>query len=284
MVLRRHVEPLGELCRGDLGVHAASLEHSDSRPSKISANPANASSTTVEVGAGCFHANISMAPTAKATVAQWRSMTFPRRMRRRLASSDPARCDALSEVLAERWWAVGLRGILAIIFGLICLLTPGIALGAFVIVFAAYMFVDGVFAIISGIRAARSGENWGLLILEGVVDLAAGAIAVLWPAITLVVLVWIVAIWAIVSGALMLAAAFSLNLDYGRWWLALGGIASTVFGILLVIEPLIGAVVLTLWIGAYALVFGVFLLVLGFQLHSKREAQLRKAPAATKRA
>jgi len=157
-----------------------------------------------------------------------------------LFAFDPARCDALSEVLAERWWAVGLRGILAIIFGLICLLTPGIAVGAFVIVFAAYMFVDGVFAIISGIRAARSGENWGLLILEGVVDLAAGAIAVLWPAITLVVLVWIVAIWAIVSGALMLAAAFSLNLDYGRWWLALGGIASTVFGILLIIEPLIG--------------------------------------------
>ena len=77
-----------------------------------------------------------------------------------LFAFDPARCDALSEVLAERWWAVGLRGILAIIFGLICLLTPGIALGAFVIVFAAYMFVDGVFAIISGIRAARSGENW----------------------------------------------------------------------------------------------------------------------------
>jgi uncharacterized membrane protein HdeD (DUF308 family) len=193
---------------------------------------------------------------------------------------DPARCDAMSEVLAQRWWAVGLRGILAIIFGLICLLTPGIAVGAFVIVFAAYMFIDGVFAIISGIRAARSGESWGLLILEGVVDLAAGVIAILWPAITLVALVWLVAVWAIVSGALMLAAAFSLNLDYGRWWLALGGIASTIFGILLIIEPFIGAVVLTLWIGAYAVVFGVLLLVLGFQLHSKREAQLRKAPAA----
>jgi len=201
-----------------------------------------------------------------------------------LFAFDPARCDAMSEVLAQRWWAVGLRGILAIIFGLICLLTPGIAVGAFVIVFAAYMFVDGVFAIISGLRAARSGESWSLVILEGVVDLAAGVIAILWPAITLVALVWIVAIWAIVSGALMLAAAFSLNLDYGRWWLALGGIASTVFGILLIIEPLIGAVVLTLWIGAYAVVFGVLLLVLGFQLHSKREAQLRKAPAAAKKA
>src|SRR4029453_1194345 len=197
---------------------------------------------------------------------------------------DPARSDALSEGLAERWWAVGLRGILGIIFGLICLLTPGIAVGAFVIVFAAYMFVDGVFAIISGIRAARSGENWGLLILEGVFDLATGAIAVLWPAITLVVLIWIVAIWAIVSGALMLAAAFSLNLDYGRWWLALGGIASTVFGILLVIEPLIGAVVLTLWIGAYALVFGGFLLVPAFQLHSLKKTGEGKARAAAKKA
>jgi uncharacterized membrane protein HdeD (DUF308 family) len=201
-----------------------------------------------------------------------------------LFAFDPARCDAMSEVLAQRWWAVGLRGILAIIFGLICLLTPGIAVGAFVIVFAAYMFIDGVFAIISGVRAARSGESWGLLILEGVVDLAAGVVAILWPAITLVALVWIVAIWAIVSGALMLAAAFSLNLDYGRWWLALGGIASIVFGILLIIEPFIGAVVLTLWIGAYAIVFGVFLLVLAFQLNSKREAQLRKAPAAAMKA
>jgi uncharacterized membrane protein HdeD (DUF308 family) len=112
-----------------------------------------------------------------------------------------------------------------------------------------------------------------------VVDLAAGAVAVIWPAITLVALVWIVAIWAIVSGALMLGAAFALSRDYGRWLLALGGIASLVFGILLIIEPLIGAVVLTLWIGAYALVFGVVLLVLGFQLHSKREARLRQTPA-----
>ncbi|MGC2410738.1 MAG: HdeD family acid-resistance protein [Methyloceanibacter sp.] len=197
---------------------------------------------------------------------------------------DAARSDALSEVLAQSWWVVGLRGILGIIFGLICLLTPGIAVQVFVILFAAYMLVDGLFAIISGVRAARNGERWGLLVLEGVVDLAAGAVAVLWPAITLVALIWVIAIWAIVSGALMLAAAFGLNLDHGRWWLALGGIASIIFGVLLVIEPLIGAVVLTMWIGAYAIVFGVMLLVLAFQLHSKREAQVRKAPAAAKKA
>src|SRR5262249_44677719 len=137
-----------------------------------------------------------------------------------------ARCDALSEVLADSWWALGLRGVLGILFGLICLLTPGIALGAFVILFSAYMLVDGVFAIISGIKAARSGERWGLLILEGIVDIAAGVVAFLWPLITVVALTWLVAIWAIVSGALMLSAAFTLNIDHGRWWLALGGSAA----------------------------------------------------------
>jgi uncharacterized membrane protein HdeD (DUF308 family) len=173
---------------------------------------------------------------------------------------------------------------LGILFGLICLLTPGVAVEVFVILFAAYMLVDGVFAIASGIKAARNGERWGLLILEGIVDLAAGAVAVLWPAITLVALIWLVAVWAIVSGALMLGAAFTLNLDHGRWWLALGGIASLIFGILLVIEPLVGAVVLTMWIGAYALVFGIFLLILAFQLHARKEEREHRAPAAAKKA
>lgn len=200
------------------------------------------------------------------------------------AAATKARCDAMSEVLAESWWTVGLRGILGILFGLILLLTPGLAVEVFVILFAAYMLVDGVFAIAAGIKAARNGERWGLLILEGIVDLAAGLVAVLWPAITLVALIWLIAVWAIVTGALMLGAAFSLNLDHGRWWLALGGIASFIFGILLVIEPLIGAVVLTMWIGAYALVFGIFLLILAFQLHGKKEERERQAPAGAKKA
>jgi len=196
----------------------------------------------------------------------------------RTAAAEAARCNALSEVLAESWWMVGLRGILGIIFGLICLLTPDIAVGALVLLFAFYMLVDGLFAIAAGIRNARNGERWGLLLLEGLVDIAAAAVAFLWPGLTLVVLIWIIAIWAVISGGLMLASAFALKKDHGRWWLALGGICSLIFGALLVIEPLVGVVVLVMWLGAYALIFGVVLLVLAFQLHSKYEA--RPAPRA----
>jgi uncharacterized membrane protein HdeD (DUF308 family) len=190
---------------------------------------------------------------------------------------DPARCDALSEVLAERWWVVGLRGIFGIIFGLICLLVPAAAILALVLLFSAYMLVDGGLAIYSGIKAAQNGERWGLLILEGVVDIGAGVVAFLWPGITAVAFVLLIAIWALVSGALMLVAAFRLNIDHGRWWLALGGIASIIFGMLL-IAPVVGGGA-EIWIGAYALVFGIFLLILAFQLHAKKEEREHKVAA-----
>jgi uncharacterized membrane protein HdeD (DUF308 family) len=198
----------------------------------------------------------------------------------RSRASAPARSDALSEVLADSWWAVGLRGLLAIAFGIICLLVPPAAILALILLFSAYMLVDGVFAIVSGIKAAQNGERWGLLILEGIVDIAAGVVAFLWPAITTIAFVILIAVWAIISGALMLTAAFSLKLDHGRWWLALGGIASVIFGIVLLIAPVVGAVVLTWWLGAYAVVFGVFLLILAFKLHGKKEERAAKQPAA----
>lgn len=198
-----------------------------------------------------------------------------------LAKDRAEHCDALSDVLADSWWAVGLRGILAIAFGLICLVVPAAGMLALILLFSAYMLVDGVFAIASGVKAARNGERWGLLVLEGVVDIAAGAIAFLWPAITAVAFVILIAVWAIISGALMLGAAFTLKLDHGRWWLALGAIASVIFGIVLLVAPVVGAVVLTWWLGAYAIVFGGFLLVLAFKLHAKKEEREAKKTAAS---
>lgn len=180
--------------------------------------------------------------------------------------------EAMSALLAQNWWAIALRGVFSIVFGAIALLLPGVAIASLVLVFAAYMLVDGVFAIIAAVRAARRHERWGLLILEGIVDFIAGAIALVWPVITILSFVLLMAAWAIVSGGLLLAAAFRLHIAHGRWLMALGGIVSVVWGILLVFSPFIGAIVITWWLGAYALVFGGALLALAFRLRSRRQA------------
>ncbi len=176
----------------------------------------------------------------------------------------------LGAVLARNWWAFAIRGVLGILFGILAFTLPGATMLSLVLFFAAYMLVDGVFAIIAAVRAAQRSEGWGLLALEGVVDIATGIVAFMWPGLTVVAFVFLVAGWAIISGVLMLAAAFKISTDHGRWWLALGGIASIIYGVLLVAAPLIGAVVLTWWIGAYALVFGVSLLILAFKLRSRQ--------------
>src|SRR5258708_17743231 len=133
------------------------------------------------------------------------------------------------------------------------LIVRGPTMLSLVIVFSAYMLVDGVAGIISAVRAMRRRDRWGLLVFEGLLSIAVGIIAFLWPGITVLAFVLLVAAWAIVSGALMTAAGFRLNIDHGRWWLVLGGLLSLVYGALLIATPLIGAIVLTWWLGAYAL-------------------------------
>jgi uncharacterized membrane protein HdeD (DUF308 family) len=189
------------------------------------------------------------------------------------------RLDLLGAVLARNWWAVAIRGVIGIVVGVFALILPATTMLALILLFAAYMLVDGVFAIIAAVRAARRHDRWGLLVLEGVARIAAGVIAVLWPAITVLAFVLLVAAWALISGTLMVLAAFHLNIDYGRWWLVLGGVASLVYGVLLLVAPLIGALVLTWWFGAYALVFGVALLILAFRL--KGRAHLAVARGTT---
>jgi uncharacterized membrane protein HdeD (DUF308 family) len=183
--------------------------------------------------------------------------------------------DLLVALLARNWWAIGLRGVFAIVFALIALFLPGATMLSLVIVFALYAFADGVFGIVSAVLAAQSRQRWGVLVTEGLVNIAVAAIAVLWPGITVLAFVLLVAIWAIVTGALELAAAFRLGTEDGRWWLIAGGLVSLVYGALLVVAPMIGAVALTWWLGAYALVFGVSLVVLAFKLKARLDKHQR---------
>ena len=184
----------------------------------------------------------------------------------------PAGDDAMSALLAQNWWAIALRGVFAIIFGIIALLMPGATMLALVLLFAAYLLVDGAFAIIAAVRAARRQERWGWLIFEGLVDLVTGGIAAVWPLITIVAFALLMGAWAIVTGALLLGASYRLNIPHGRWLMALAGAISVIWGVLLIIWPLIGALALTWWMAAYALIFGVAMLVLAFRLRSRRPA------------
>jgi uncharacterized membrane protein HdeD (DUF308 family) len=184
----------------------------------------------------------------------------------------PALSDAMSACLARNWWAVLLRGLLAIVLGVLTVALPAVSLASLVLLFAVYMLADGVLGIVSAIRAARRHERWGWLVLEGLLDLAAGIAALVWPGLTIIVFVVLVAIWAIVTGVALLGATFRLNRQHGRWLMGLAGVLSLVWGILLIVAPIGGALVLMLWIGAYALVFGITLVVLAFRLRARRTA------------
>ena len=171
-------------------------------------------------------------------------------------------------VLVRNWWAFVIRGILAILFGLFALFMPGVTMLSLVLVFAAYAIVDGIFALVGSIRAAKKGARWGYLAFEGIVDIGAGVAAAAWPGLTVVVFVALLAAWALITGGLMLAAAIRFEGD-GRGWLFAAAAVSLLYGALLIVAPMVGAVVLTWWIGAYALAFGIAMLVLAFRLRTQ---------------
>jgi uncharacterized membrane protein HdeD (DUF308 family) len=172
----------------------------------------------------------------------------------------------MNNILIRNWWALALRGVAAVIFGLIAIALPGLTLTVLVLFFAAYLLVDGVFALVAGLKAAEHHERWGALALEGVLDLIAGAAVVMWPGLTLVVFVYMAAFWALVSGVALLVAAFRLHRQHGEWMLLLAGLLSIAWGVVVALFPIAGLVVWAWWIGAYALIFGIVMLVLAFRL------------------
>lgn len=173
------------------------------------------------------------------------------------------------DTLSRNWWAVLLRGVAGVLFGIATFLAPDISLAALVLLFGAYAFVDGVFGVASAVRRRDTSDNWWLLLLEGLVGVAVGVLTVVWPGITALALLFLIATWALITGALELGAAIRLRKAINNeWLLALSGLASIVFGALLLLFPAAGALAVVLWIGAYALIIGVLLIALGIRLHS----------------
>jgi uncharacterized membrane protein HdeD (DUF308 family) len=181
------------------------------------------------------------------------------------------------ETLSRRWWAVALRGVAAILFGVLALVWPGITVFALVIVFGAYTLVDGAFTLAAAFGdqdgdRPRGGRAW--LFTRGAAGILTGIIAAVWPGITALALLWVIAVWAVVTGVLDIVAAVQLRKQLRHeWLLALSGALSVLFGILLVAWPATGILTLILLIGIAAIAFGVTLLMLGLRLRQARPHQ-----------
>ena len=182
--------------------------------------------------------------------------------------------SAREALLARNWWAAAIRGVVAVLIGSFAIFAPAPTLIAIVMIFAAYSFVDGVFAIVLAIRGARKHERWGWLAFNGVVSIAAAAVAVFFPGPTIVAFAILFAVWAIVSGSASLAAGLGLGKSHGRWWLIAGGIITILLGVWALFDLGLGLLALSYLVGFQALFAGFTLLALAYHL---RERNVEKA-------
>jgi uncharacterized membrane protein HdeD (DUF308 family) len=173
----------------------------------------------------------------------------------------------MAAYMSRNWWMLVVRGLAAIIFGLLAFVWPGITIAVLVLFFGAYVLWDGIFALIGGIKA-EGNRRWPL-VLEGILGIVAGAATFIWPGAATLVLILIMAGWALGTGIFEIISAIRLREEIeGEWLLLISGILSVLLGIGLAIRPAAGALVVTWMIGAYAIVFGILFLILGFRLRT----------------
>jgi uncharacterized membrane protein HdeD (DUF308 family) len=175
----------------------------------------------------------------------------------------------LSKLLSRLWWVVLLRGGLAILFGVLALVYPGMTLGGLVFYFAAFAVVDGVSSVFQAFGGRGESESWWVLLLEGLLGIAFGVITFQAPGITALLLLLYIAFWAISTGVLRIVLALRLRNEIeGEWWMVLGGLASILFGVAMVARPAAGALAVLTLIGLWSVVTGVCLVLVSFKVKS----------------
>ena len=176
----------------------------------------------------------------------------------------------LLHALAKSWWLFLIKGICAIVFGVLAFAWPGITLGTLILLYAAFAFADGVFAIVAALSGGVTKSRWWLG-LVGLFGIAAGVAAVVWPGLTALVLLFLIAFWSIAIGIAEIIGAVRLRKEIeGEWWLILSGVLSVLFGIALLIRPAAGALAVVWMIGAFAIAYGV--LTIGLALRLRQHA------------
>lgn len=181
----------------------------------------------------------------------------------------------MNTIMFRHWWALALRGILALLFGLVALFWPRLTLEVLVICFGAFAMISGIFALVVALGDRKIHAGWGVLLAEGLVGIGVGLLTLFWPIVSALILLSLIAIWALVTGGLEIAIAIWMHRRVGNeWMLLLSGIASLLLGVLLVVFPGAGLQALAWFIGIYALVFGALLVFLSFQWRSLRRKMM----------
>lgn len=174
--------------------------------------------------------------------------------------------------VAHRWWVVLLRGICAVVFGILAFVWPGLTLLSLVLLYGAYALVDGLLSMACGVAGSAAPRSWWVMILVGLLGVAAGMVTFLYPGITAMVLLVIIAFAAMGRGVCEIAAGIRLRKEIeGEFWLILGGILSLVFGVFLLLRPGVGALAVVWLIGGYAIVLGIVAMLLSFRLRALQE-------------
>jgi uncharacterized membrane protein HdeD (DUF308 family) len=186
--------------------------------------------------------------------------------------------NSLAGILSRGWWMLLLRGLVAIAFGVLTWMQPGISLAALVLLFGAFALADGLLGVWTAVTGRKEHENWGLLLLGGLVGIGIGLLTFLAPGLTALALLFYIAIWAIATGVLEIAAAIRLRKEIqGEWLLILGGLASVAFGLMLIGRPGAGALAVLWLIAAYAVAFGLILVLLAFKVRGLAQRVSAKA-------
>jgi uncharacterized membrane protein HdeD (DUF308 family) len=168
---------------------------------------------------------------------------------------------------SSNWWALALRAFAALLLGIITFIMPIVTLAALVTLFGAYALLDGLLAIAAAIKGVRKHERWGWMLIEGVIGVVAGVIALFLPPVGVLALTWLVAGWALATGVLEIAAAVKLRkVMTGEWLLLLAGVLSVLLGVVIAVWPGVGAVLIVSWVGAYALLYGIVTLALAIRV------------------
>ena len=174
----------------------------------------------------------------------------------------------MREVLTKHWWVFVVRGVLAVLFGLGTFLVPRVTLAVLILLYAAYALSDGVMTTIAAFGSRTKGEGfpWSVL-LVGIMGIVAGIVTFMYPRLTALLLLYLIAAWHILRGVFEIIVAVRLRKEItGEGWLILGGIGSVAFGVLLYVMPGAGALALLWLIASYAIAFGILMIALGFKL------------------